>query len=61
MCPVCLATTALIAGSIVSSGGLTALVWKKVATGKAAQDIPTSISANHTPKREDHYGQHDSR
>ena len=28
MCPACMASAALVAGSVVSTGGLTALLWK---------------------------------
>jgi hypothetical protein len=51
MCPVCIATAAWIAATAVSTGGMTALVLKKAATGKAANQFP----ANPTPK-EDHHG-----
>jgi hypothetical protein len=47
----CLATAALIAGSIATTGGLTALVFKKVAAGKPANNIPTM-----TATKEDHHG-----
>ena len=51
MCPVCLATAAWIAAGAVSTGGLTALVLKKVATGRVAHNI-TKI----TSSTEDHHG-----
>jgi hypothetical protein len=51
MCPVCLATAAWIAAAAVSTGGMTALVVKKVAIGKPANNIPTI-----TPSKEDHHG-----
>jgi len=48
MCPVCLATAAWIAAAAVSTGGMTALVLKRVATGNAANNIPAN--------KEDHHG-----
>lgn len=51
MCPFCLASAALIAGSIVTTGGLTAFVLKKTLTSKSANDIPTN-----SPSKEDHHG-----
>jgi hypothetical protein len=54
MCPVCLATAAVIAGSATGTGGLTALaatiLWKK----KPKSKFPTN-----TEQKEDHDG-HDS-
>jgi hypothetical protein len=52
MCPFCLAATAgWIAAAAVSTGGMTALVVKKVATGRAASsNSPTNQS------KEDHHG-----
>jgi hypothetical protein len=47
----CLASAALIAGGIVTTGGLTALVLKKAATGKFATNIPTN-----SPSKEDRNG-----
>ena len=52
MCPVCIATAALIAGSLTTSGGLAAIVIRKPG-GKNAAD-KRSIS---TPSKEDHHGQ----
>jgi hypothetical protein len=51
MCPFCLATAALIAGGLATTGGLTALVLKKVATGRIAHNNPTI-----SPSKEDHNG-----
>lgn len=51
MCPLCLASAALFAGSIATTGGLAALVLKKVAAGKSANNIPTN-----SPSKEDHHG-----
>jgi hypothetical protein len=53
MCPMCIASAALIAGSIVTTGGLSALVLKKAVTGKSAGNIPTN-----SPSTEDHNGKH---
>jgi hypothetical protein len=55
MCPFCLATAAWtatwIAAAAVSTGGVTALAIRKVATGNAASSIPTNPSS-----KEDHNG-----
>ena len=51
MCPVCLATAAWIAATAISTGGMTALVLKRVVSGNAANNIPTN-----TPSKEDHHG-----
>jgi hypothetical protein len=51
MCPFCLATAAWIAAAAVSTGGMTALVAKKVATGRAANDNSAT-----TQSKEDHHG-----
>lgn len=52
MCPVCIATAMLIAGSITSTGGLAAIaIWKFGA--KNAVDP----HASPTPAREDSHGQ----
>jgi len=48
VCPVCLATAAWIAVATVSTGGMTALLLKRAATTKAANNIPTN--------EEDHHG-----
>jgi hypothetical protein len=40
MCPVCLATAAWIAGSAISTGGLTALVIKSVRAKNLAHQFP---------------------
>ena len=58
MCPVCLAAAAWIAAAAVSTGGVTALVLKRVATDEAARR--KTGSANHSSKNihpeEDHHG-----
>ena len=46
MCPVCIATAALIASSATSTGGLTALAVRKFQKKSAANQIP----ATNTPK-----------
>jgi hypothetical protein len=51
MCPVCMATAAWIAAAAVSTGGMTALVFKKVVADKAASKFPTN-----TASKEDHHG-----
>ena len=51
MCPVCMATAAWIAASVISTGGLTAVVLKKVVTDRAA-----SSGSTITPQKEDQHG-----
>jgi hypothetical protein len=51
MCPVCMATAAWIAAAAVSTGGMTALVFKRVAADKAANNIPANLTS-----KEDHHG-----
>jgi hypothetical protein len=51
MCPVCLATAALIAGGAISTGGLSALVLTKLRARNGAQAIP-----NQTDAKEDRNG-----
>jgi hypothetical protein len=38
MCPVCVTTAALIAGSVTSTGGLTAIVIRKLGVKNASND-----------------------
>ena len=52
MCPVCIATAALIASIATTTGGLTALVFKKFSTKNVANQIPTQIKS-----KENHDGQ----
>jgi hypothetical protein len=52
MCPVCLATAALIAGSATSTGGLAAIAIRKFGLNSAVE--PQTVS---TPAKEDHHGQ----
>lgn len=58
MCPACLAAAAWIAAAAVSTGGMTALVLKKVATGRAAQGKSGSAihSSENIHPEEDHHG-----
>ncbi|MGA2890524.1 MAG: hypothetical protein ABSE51_20990 [Terracidiphilus sp.] len=51
MCPACFATAAWSTASVISTGGVTALVLKKVVTSKADHNFPTI-----TPTKEDHHG-----
>ena len=55
MCPACIASTALIAGGVLTSGGLTALVGKMFHTKKNAT---TNGLANPAGRRND-YGDSD--
>ena len=50
MCPVCLATAAIIAGSATGTGGLTALVARIIRKRKRENPFPTIAN------EEDHYG-----
>ena len=50
MCPVCLATAAIVAGSASSGGGLAALVVGKFLRKKSQNQIPI------TPPKEDRNG-----
>jgi len=51
MCPVCLATAALIAASLTSTGGLAALAIKKFGVKSAADHQPAPAES-----KEDHHG-----
>jgi hypothetical protein len=42
MCPVCITTAVLIAGSVVSTGGLAAVAMKKFGVKNAADNHSTS-------------------
>ena len=42
MCPVCLATAAMIAGSIATTGGVAALMIKKIAGSAATRNKSTN-------------------
>ena len=48
MCPFCIATTALMAASVVSTGGVTAFVMKKL----AAKGSTKEFVQNPNPKEE---------
>jgi len=60
MCPVCLTTAALIAGSVTSTGGLAAIVIKKFsAKNTGAQNVEgkSTVDKKHAPirsKEDDH-------
>jgi hypothetical protein len=45
MCPVCLATAVLIAGSATSTGGLTAIAIKKFGVKNAVHNNPTPTTS----------------
>jgi hypothetical protein len=54
MCPVCLATAMLIAGSATSTGGLTAFAIKKIgAMNKIAQNTGAREAAPEASQRRD--------
>ncbi len=51
MCPVCLTTAALIAGSVTSTGGLAAIAIKKFGGKNAADDSPAQPDPSYFDKR----------
>jgi hypothetical protein len=51
MCPVCLTTAVLIAGSATSTGGLAAIAIKKLSVKNAEDHQPAP-----TPSKEDRHG-----
>jgi hypothetical protein len=51
MCPVCITTAMLIAGSVTSTGGLTAVAIRKFGVKNAVTNHPAP-----TPSKEDHHG-----
>jgi hypothetical protein len=51
MCPLCIATAALIAGKVASTGGLAALAIKKLGVKNAVDNNPAP-----TRSKEDHHG-----
>jgi hypothetical protein len=51
MCPVCLATAVVIAGSVTSAGGLVAIAVKKFGVKNAVND-----HRGPTPAKEEHHG-----
>jgi hypothetical protein len=51
MCPVCITTAMLIAGSVTSTGGLAAIAIRKFGAKNAAGNHPAPI-----PPKEDHHG-----
>ena len=53
MCPVCLATAAWIATATISTGGMAALVLKRVIAGRSGGGIPEVTPAHNTSTKED--------
>jgi hypothetical protein len=51
MCPVCLTTAVLIAGSVISTGGLAAIAIKKFGVKNAVDN-----NSAPAPSKEDHHG-----
>ena len=51
MCPVCMTTALLIAGSVTSTGGLAAIAIKKFGVKNAVDNNPAP-----TPSKEDRHG-----
>jgi hypothetical protein len=57
MCPVCLTTAALIAGSATSTGVLVAIAIKKFGMKSAADHHPAPTpSPTASPSKENHHG-----
>jgi hypothetical protein len=50
MCPVCITTAMLIAGSVTSTGGLTAIAIRKLGVKNVVSNHPAPI-----PSKEDHH------
>ncbi len=51
MCPVCVTTAVLIAGSVTSTGGFAAIAIKRFGLKSAVNNHPAP-----TPTKEDHHG-----
>jgi hypothetical protein len=51
MCPFCISTAVLIAGSVISTGGLAAIAIKKLG-GKDGPDQDKEQESNHDPRNE---------
>jgi hypothetical protein len=51
MCPICITTAALIAGSVTSTGGLAAIAIRKFGVKNAVANNPAP-----TPSKEDRHG-----
>ena len=45
MCPICITTAALIAGSVTSTGGLAAIALKKFGAKSTVNDQPVPIAS----------------
>ena len=54
MCPVCLTTAALIAGSVTSTGGLAAIAIRKIGGKNAIDNKPAQPDPNCFDKRTEH-------
>ena len=54
MCPVCLATAAIIAGSATGTGGLAALVARTIRRNNRDNDNPTNAKKEETDGHEHH-------
>ena len=52
MCPACISTAVLIVGSVLSTGGLAAITFKKFG-GKNAPDQDKEKEINHDPRSDD--------
>ena len=53
MCPVCIATAMLLAGSVTSTGGLAAIALKKIGISRAADPEPAPTESQ---SKEDRHG-----
>lgn len=52
MCPICITTAVLIAGSATSTGGIAAIALRKLGVKSAADHVTAS-----TPSTEEHHGE----
>jgi len=52
MCPECISTLALVAGSVTSAGGMAALIVKKICPKSLTQKITTQTSTKENPDGE---------
>jgi hypothetical protein len=57
MCPVCLTTAALIAGSVTSSGGLAAIAIKKFDVKNAVDNHPAPTASSRLSRKKNGAGE----
>jgi hypothetical protein len=56
MCPLCIATAALIAGKVASGGGAAAIAIKKLGGKNTVGDCPADYHPAPSPTKEDRHG-----